>query len=90
MSIAYGLLGLALACVAWNVVASILICMELGRRGVKVNYVFIKVLIPWYAHRYKKVTIEETGSAGSLFYHWLVSINAALITGVAGLIALHM
>ena len=90
MSIAYCLLGLALACVAWNVVASILICIELGRRGVKVNYVFIKALIPWYAHRYKKVTIQETGNAGPLFYHWVVSINAALITGVAGLIALRM
>ena len=88
MALAYGLFGLALACIAWNVVASILICRALNRRGVKVHYVFIKALIPWYAHRYKRITEKETGRAGMLFYHWVISINAALILGVASLIAL--
>jgi len=90
MTAAYGLLGLALACVLWNVVAGILICIELGKRGVKVNYVFIKALLPWYAHRYKKITLQETGTVGPLFYHWLVSINAALVTAIAGIVALRM
>ena len=81
------LVALALACIAWNVVASILICIELGKRGVKVNYVFIKALIPVYAHRYKKITQQETGRPGPLFYHWIISINAALLTGVAGVLA---
>ncbi len=36
MSVAHGLLGLAIACALWNVVAGILICIELGKRGVKV------------------------------------------------------
>lgn len=88
MALAYGLFGLALACVVWNVAAGILICRALERRGVKVNYVFIKVLLPWYAHRYKRITEEETGRVGVLFTHWIISINAALVFGVAGLIAL--
>lgn len=90
MSIAHGLLGLAMACALWNVVASILICIELGKRGVKVNYVFIKALIPWYAYRYKNTTLQETGKVGPFFYHWIVSINAAFVTGIAGIVALRI
>jgi hypothetical protein len=90
MTIAYALFGLALACVLWNVVTGILICIELGKRGVKVNYVFIKASMPWYAHRYKRITLRETGAVGPLFYHWLVSINGALVAGIAGILALRM
>ena len=90
MSVAHGLLGLAIACAFWNVVAGILICIELSKRGVKINYVFIKALIPWYAHRYKSTTLQETGKVGPLFYHWIISINAALVAGIAGIVALRM
>lgn len=89
MSVAHGLLGLAIACAFWNVVAGILICIELSKRGVKVNYVFIKALIPFYAYQYKKMTRQETGRPGPLFYHWIVSINAALLAGVAWVLALR-
>jgi len=89
MEIAYVLLAVALGCIAWNVVASILICIELGKRDVKVNYVFIKALIPFHAYQYKKITRQETGKPGPLFYHWIISINAALVMGVAGVLALY-
>jgi hypothetical protein len=89
MTIGHVLIGVALGCVAWNIVAGILICKELSQRGVKVNYVFIKALIPFYAHRYKKMTLQETGRPGPLFYHWIISINAALVTAVAGLLVLY-
>lgn len=89
MTIGPILIAVALGCIAWNIVAGILICHEVGKRGVKVNYVFIKALIPFYAHRYKKMTRQETGRAGPLFYHWIISINAALVTAVAGLLALY-
>ena len=90
MSVAHGLLGLAIACALWNVVAGILICIELCQRGVQINYVFIKALMPWYAHRYKSITLHETGKVGPLFYHWIASINAALVAGIAGIVALRM
>ena len=90
MSAAHVLLGLAIACALWNAAASILICIDLGKRGVKVNYLFIKALIPWYAHRYRSITLQETGRVGPLFYHWVVSINAALVAGIAGIVALRM
>lgn len=89
MEIGHLLIATALGCIAWNVVASILICIELGKKGVKVNYVFIKALIPLYVFRYRKFTQQETGAPGPLFYHWIISINAALVTAVAGLLVLH-
>lgn len=89
MTIGHILIAVALGCIAWNIVAGMLICRELGKRGVQVKYVFIKALIPFYAHRYKKMTLQETGRSGPLFYHWIISINAALVIGVAGLLALY-
>jgi hypothetical protein len=35
------------------------------------------LLLLKYAHQYKQITLQETGKVGSLFYGWLVSINAA-------------
>ncbi len=45
------------------------------------------LMLPVYAHRYKKITLEETGKVGSLFYHWLISINVALVFAVAAIIS---
>jgi len=89
MEIGHLLITTAFGCIAWNVVASILICIELGKRDVKVNYVLIKALIPFYVFRYKKITQQETGTPGPLFYHWIISINTALVVAVAGLLALY-
>ena len=74
--------------VVWCIVSSIIIVNKLLKRGQKVNFIFIKAMIPVYAHRYKKITLEETGKVGSLFYHWVISINTALIFGVASIITI--
>jgi hypothetical protein len=86
MKIAHLLLAVAFGCVAWNIVAGILICRELGKRGVKVNYLFIKALILSYVGQYRRVTSQETGRPGSLFYQWIVFINAALVTALAAVV----
>jgi hypothetical protein len=44
-------------------------------------------MFPVYANRYKKITLEETGKTGSLFYHWIISINTALVFAVAAIIS---
>ncbi len=59
---------------------------ELMKRGEKINFVFMNAMFPVYAHRYKKITLEETGSVGSLFYHWVISINVAFVFAVAAII----
>jgi hypothetical protein len=71
----------------WFIVSSIMIVNELLKRGQKINFIFIKVLIPIYAHRYKKITFEETGKIGSLFYHWVIAINIALVFAVTAIIS---
>jgi hypothetical protein len=44
-------------------------------------------MLPAYASRYKNITLEETGKVGSLFYHWLIAINTALVFGIAAIIS---
>ena len=39
-------------------------------------------MAPAYAFRYKKITRSETGKTGTLFYHWILSINLALVFAV--------
>ena len=78
---------LAFTAVAWFIISGIMIVNELLKRKQKVSFVFIKLMLPVYAHRYKKITLEETGRVGSLFYHWVIAINAALILGIAAVVS---
>jgi len=73
--------------VVWFIVSGMMIVNELMKRGHKINFIFIKVMFPVYAHRYKKITLEETGKVGSLFYHWVIAINIALVFAVAAIIS---
>jgi hypothetical protein len=87
MNITIILALLAFIAVAWNIVSGILIIRDLQKRHQKINFVFIKIMLPVYAHRYKKITFEETGKVGSLFYHWVFAINIALVFGFAAIIS---
>lgn len=69
------------------IVTSIMIVDVLKKRGEKINFVFIRLLIPFYAQKYKKMTAAETGKPGSLFYYWIVSINTALVFGIAAVVS---
>lgn len=79
-------ISLALAAVAINIVFSMFIVRELQKRNVKVSFFFLKLYLPKYAHQYKQITLQETGQVGLLFYGWLVSINAALVFAIIGLV----
>jgi hypothetical protein len=76
---------IAFTAVGWYIVAGIMIVNELMKRKQKIQFIFINVMLPVYAHRYKKITMEETGKVGSLFYHWLIAINTALVFGIAAI-----
>lgn len=77
MSIALG--SLAVLCGIWGVVAALLIAADLHGRGVPVSYVWLRVLILKYLGQYAKITQEETGRVGPLFYHYVVPLNVALV-----------
>jgi len=76
---------LALASGVWGVVLSIVITAFLARRGVKINYVFIKVLILKYVHQYRKITMQENGRPGPWFYSYVISMNLALVLAIVGI-----
>jgi hypothetical protein len=86
MSLTILLAILAIIAVGWHVTAGIMIFIELQRRGEKVNFILIRFMLPIYINRYKKITFSETGKVGRLFYHWIISINTALVLVVAALI----
>ena len=71
----------------WYVVSSIMIYNELKKRNVRVNLIFIRFMIIPYANKYKEITNKETGKVGSLFYHWLIAINTALVFGIVTIIS---
>ncbi|MCW8823091.1 MAG: hypothetical protein OQJ93_13845 [Ignavibacteriaceae bacterium] len=87
MNITILLAVLAFIAVAWFIVSGIMIINELLKRKQKINFVFIKLMLPVYAHRYKKITLEETGKVGPLFYHWVIAINAALVLAITAIIS---
>jgi hypothetical protein len=80
-------IGLALVSVIVNVVISVLITAALEKRNIKINFLFLRLLILKYVKQYRDITLQETGRVGVLFYCWLVSINLALFSAIAAFIA---
>jgi len=73
--------------IVWYIVSGIMIVNELMKRKQKIQFIFINVMLPVYAHRYKKITLVETGRVGTLFYHWVIAINTALVLAIAAIIS---
>jgi hypothetical protein len=83
-------LYLALFCVFATIVFFIFIVSELQKRGVKINFFLIRLLMPKYINQYKKITEAESGRPGSLFYLCTGSISLALIFAVIGIVLKSM
>jgi hypothetical protein len=71
--------GIGLLCVIWAVVAAMLIVNDLSKRGIRINFIWLRLMIIKYLHEYAKLTREETGRVGPLFYHYVVPLNVALL-----------
>jgi len=69
----------AIACACLYVIFSMMIVHQLSKRGVKINFFLVRLLIIKYIHQYKQITLEETGKVGPLYYPCIVSINMALV-----------
>lgn len=79
------LLVVAVLAAAWSVVAAMLIFEALRRRGERVHFLLLRLLLPWYVGRYRELTVAEQGHPGPLFYHFVVPINVALLAVLAAL-----
>ena len=87
MNISDILLAVAIASALWGVASAVLIAEALRKRGVKVNWVFLRLLIlSKYLGQYRDITRQETGRSGSLFYSYVVAMNLALVTAIAGIV----
>lgn len=78
--------SMAACSLIWYVVATMLIYENLRRRGEKVSFVWLRALEPFYASKYKELTKRETGRVGTLFHHWVVSINLTLVLALVALL----
>jgi hypothetical protein len=61
-------------------VTSIKIISALEKRKVRINYWFIRFLMPRYAGQYKKIMMEETGEVPVLYKSWQTSLILMLIS----------
>jgi hypothetical protein len=86
MTVSSVLLVVALISVAWGIVSTVAIADALKRRGVKVSFIFLRVLILKYIGQYRDITREETGRTGSWYYSFIIAMNLALVTAVVGLL----
>jgi len=77
---------LALIGIAFGIAASVMIVSFLSRRGIKINYLFIRLFIFRYIRQYRQITMEETGKPGPLFYWSITSWNLALVFAIIGIV----
>ena len=77
---------LALISVSWGIAVSFMIASFLSKHGFKINYLFIRLFIFRYVRQYRKITMEETGKPGPLFYWFITSWNLALVFAIVGII----
>lgn len=80
------LFGLAILSVIWGVISSIVIANYLSQRGIKINFLLFRVMIIKYLHQYSKITTQENGKPGPWYYSYIISMNAALVLAIIGII----
>ena len=77
---------LTLACIIWGIVSMIAITSFLQKKGRKINFLLINIMIFKYVHEYHQITTDETGKSGFWFYSFTVTMNLALLCAIIALI----
>lgn len=77
---------LAFLSVAWGIVSAIVIASFLSKRDIKINFLFLRVLMLKYVHQYHKITTQENGKSGPWFYSYIISMNLALVFAIVGMV----
>ena len=78
-------LALAIIAVLWGTISAIKIVIYLSSRGVRINYLFLRVLIIKYVHNYHDMTAKESGRPGPWYYSYVTSMLLALLFAIVGL-----
>lgn len=82
------MLALAVICGLSAAVVAVRIARALEPHGVRTPFPFIGLLVFRNLHRYREITLSQTGRVGPLFYAYVVPINMALALVLAAW-ALH-
>jgi hypothetical protein len=77
---------LAFVSVGLGVVFSMMIVLEVSKRGVKINFPLLRLFIIKDINQYQQLTRKETGKVGPLFYPCVGSYIAALVFALIYLI----
>jgi len=77
---------LAILSAAWGIVSAIAIASFLSKRGIKINFLFFRILVLKYIHQYHKITTQENGKSGPWFYSYIISMNLALAFAIVGIV----
>ena len=85
MKTVYLFAAVAACCGIWAVATSVRIYDYLRRKNVPVSFLWLRVLIIRYVRQYREITLRETGNVGPLFYHFVISINLALVAAIAAI-----
>lgn len=78
-------LALAVPCLVAGTVLMMSMAGAVHARGYPTHWVFIRLYIFKYIAQYRRVTIQESGRPGPLFYPFIVSMNLGLVFAILGL-----
>jgi hypothetical protein len=79
-------LVLALISIVFGIVFMIMITSDLSKRGIKINFILLRLYIIKYVHQYRNITKEESGKPGPFYYPFVVSMCLALFFVIIGVI----
>jgi len=77
---------LAGACAVWGGITAGRIGSELQHRGIKVNWFLMRLQVVGWVNRYKKITTEELGQPGPLYWQFIIAMNLAMILAILTLL----
>ncbi len=77
---------LALVSVGLAMVLSMMIVHEVSKRGVKINFLLLRLYLFKYIDQYQKLTRKETGKVGPLYYPCVGSYIMTLVSAIVYLL----
>ncbi len=80
------LVVLAAACAMWGGITAGRIGHELQQRGIAVNWFLMKIQMIGWIGRYRKLTTEERGRPGNLYWQFVTAMNCALVLAILALL----
>ncbi len=81
----YFLIPASLALI-WFIVSMAAITEFNRTRGIKINWILIRLKIFQYVNNYREITLKENGKPGFWYYSFLASFTIFLILAVAAIV----